>query len=133
MVLYEYGMCRNLIGVKAMSKKTHKAQATTTLPNAGGLADAVKAAGEAAPKAEPKAQTVALRGGPAVALVTTAGAKAYRVAAKHNADWYGQMQSACKDGPAKVAELIEAGVPSHFVAYCLRKGYAVNADVKSEA
>lgn len=92
------------------------------------IADLTQQVASTAPEAKAKPETVALRGGPAVALVTTAGAKAYRVAAKHNADWYKQVQDACATGPAEVKVLIGAGVPSHFLSYCLRKGYAVAAD-----
>lgn len=72
-----------------------------------------------------KPKTVALRGGAAIATVNTAGAKPYRTAAKHNADWYATVQSACAKGAAPVADLIEAGVPSHFLGYCVRRGYVV--------
>ena len=97
-----------------------KKQTKTTHATIAGLAQAATV--EAKPV---KAKTVALRGGAAVAQIDTRGAKAYRTASKHNTDWFAQIQDACAKGPAGVAVLIEAGVPSHFVGYCLRKGYAV--------
>lgn len=80
-----------------------------------------------------KAATVALRGGAAVAQVALTG-KAYRTAAPHNQQWWGVLQKAMVATPANggnvvpVAPLLAgpnnpAGVPAHFVGYCLRRGY----------
>jgi len=77
------------------------------------------------PKATPV--VVALRGGAAVASITLQGAVNYRVAAGHNAGWLASITAACKPtGVASVAALVQAQtnpVPTHFISYCLRKGY----------
>lgn len=80
------------------------------------------AAAQVAPAAQAPAPTVALRGGAAVALVRLGG-KPYRTAAKHNMDWWAQVTQAAATKPAPVADLIKAGVPSHFIGYALRRGY----------
>lgn len=77
----------------------------------------------------PKAAQVALRGGPVVATIGLSGQQ-YRTGAPHNAVWWAAIVAACKAGPAQVAPLLAgpnnpAGVPSHFVAYTLRRGYLV--------
>jgi hypothetical protein len=114
-----------------MAKK-QTTQAPATLENAFGMATpkATPAKGkskaapaQAAPAATPKAETVALRGGPAVQSVRLTG-KAYRTAAKHNADWWATITSkATLETPATVAALLEAKVPAHFVGYAMRRGY----------
>ncbi len=79
---------------------------------------------QAAPQAPAQAPaTVALRGGAAVAVVRLGG-KPYRTAAKHNMDWWAQVtQAAASPKGAAVADLIKAGVPSHFIGYAIRRGY----------
>ncbi len=95
--------------VKAASKAPIVAQATT-------------------PAAQPQTPAVALRGGPAVAKVRLTG-KAYRSAAKHNTDWFAQITGAAtQEQAAPVADLLKAGVPSHFIGYTLRRGYLVAAE-----
>jgi hypothetical protein len=109
-------------------------QARTTKPatKAAVPAKASKATKAAAPAPVAPAPAVALRGGPAVARVALTG-KAYRTGAKHNADWWQQVQTLCAqdDGTgradAPVAALLEAGVPSHFIGYTLRRGYLAAA------
>ena len=69
---------------------------------------------------------VALRGGLAVGAVQATG-KPYRTAAPHNAAWWqaiGQALAAGK-GSASVQALVAqpGGVPTHFVAYAIRRGY----------
>lgn len=94
-----------------------------------------------APQAAPA--TVALRGGTAVAQVALSG-KAYRTAAPHNVAWWNAITKAVAAGPevqlpgkdgttvpghaGAVAAMLATpsnpgGVPAHFVAYCLRRGY----------
>lgn len=76
--------------------------------------------------AAPPAPVVALRGGAAVATVTFTGAKPYRVKAGHNATWLAAMQALQGTvGSLPVQAAVKAGVPTHFVGYCLRKGYVV--------
>lgn len=74
-------------------------------------------------------QVVALRGGIAVATVTL-GSKPYSSRAPHNVAWFAAVQAAVAagNGQAAVATLLQpapagSGVPSHFIAYCLRRGY----------
>ncbi len=72
-----------------------------------------------------KAPTVALRGGPAVALVQVVAGATYRTKAPHNVAWWATVQAQAGAQPAAVAALVAAphSVPSHFVGYCLRRGY----------
>lgn len=88
------------------------------------LVQATTPAAPAAPAAP--APTVALRGGPAVQQVKLTG-KLYRSAAKHNTDWWAQVQAAAATNPAPVADLVKAGVPTHFIGYTMRRGYLVAA------
>lgn len=76
--------------------------------------------GKQAPVA-PAAAYVALRGGPAVAAVTLTGTP-YKCAAKHNVAWWAIVAGQATGKPAPVAALLAAGVPSHFIAYTMRKG-----------
>jgi hypothetical protein len=84
----------------------------------------------AAPAAKP--ETVALRGGQAVAQVTLTG-KAYRTAAPHNVQWWKTVTEKCAgDKPAAVADMLVSkdnpqGVPAHFIGYALRRGYLAEA------
>lgn len=105
---------------KAKTNKVCKPLATPA-----SIAGLVQTAGTTAPAKKEKAPVVALRGGSAISTVTTTGAKPYRTMAKHNVDWYAQVVKACAKEPAPVADLIKAGVPSHFLGYCVRRGYAV--------
>lgn len=91
---------------------------------------AVKTPATPAPAAPaPAAPVVALRGGLAVAAVRLTG-KAYRTAAAHNRDWYAAVTGAVTagGGTATVAALLEAKVPSHFVGYCIRRGYLATVE-----
>lgn len=65
---------------------------------------------------------VALRGGPAVASVLMTG-KVYRTKAQHNLDWWATITGKAHTEAAPVAALLEAKVPSHFIGYCIRRGY----------
>jgi hypothetical protein len=77
-----------------------------------------------APAVQPvAAPVVALRGGLAIAAVALTG-KPYRTKAQHNAGWWQQIVTA---QGGSVQALIAAGVPSHFVAYTVRRGYLAPA------
>jgi hypothetical protein len=80
----------------------------------------------AAPVAAP---TVALRGGAAVALVQVVPGTVYRTKAPHNVAWWATITGQATAAPAAVATLCAAphSVPTHFVGYCLRRGYLVAA------
>jgi hypothetical protein len=98
-----------------------------TQPNALATVAATLATTPSAPVA--KVAQVALRGGPVVATIALSGTP-YRTGAAHNALWWAAICKACATGPAAVAPLLAtpanpAGVPSHFVAYTLRRGYLV--------
>lgn len=74
-----------------------------------------------------KPVTVALRGGPAITSIKLSGT-VYRTGAVHNKAWFELVQAALKDGAAPVAPLVGSGtdgktVPSHFIGYCIRRGY----------
>jgi hypothetical protein len=75
------------------------------------------------PVAPVAAPVVALRGGLAIAAVALTG-KPYRTKAQHNAAWWQQITTA---QGGSVQALIAAGVPSHFVAYTVRRGYLAPA------
>jgi hypothetical protein len=75
------------------------------------------------------APVVALRGGLAIAAVTLTG-KPYRTKAQHNAQWWQQI-TAAQGG--SVTALLAAGVPSHFVAYTVRRGYLAPATAEVSA
>ena len=86
----------------------------------------VVAVARAAPAAAPA--VVALRGGAAVTKVQLVAGAVYRTKAPHNVRWWQAVQAAVASGPAPVAALVAAapagsGVPTHFVGYCLRRGY----------
>lgn len=83
----------------------------------------VQAPAAQAQAAQPQAPVVALRGGIAVAAVVLTG-KPYRTKAQHNMQWW-QTITAAQGG--SVQALIAAGVPSHFVAYTMRRGYLAAA------
>jgi hypothetical protein len=55
------------------------------------------------------------------------GPKPYKVACEHNNAWWAIIGKALAQGPATVAQVVEQGVPSHFVGYAVRKGYLVAA------
>lgn len=82
-----------------------------------------------APVQAPAAPAVALRGGPAVAQVQVKAGAVYRTKAPHNVAWWQAITVAATAQPAAVATLTAhpaqggAGVPAHFVGYCLRRGY----------
>jgi len=78
----------------------------------------------AAPAATKQAPVaVALRGGLAVAAVAL-GTKPYNSKAPHNVDWWATINKQLASGkPAAVKEIVAAKVPTHFVGYCVRKGY----------
>lgn len=108
------------------AKSAAPATAKQAAPKATPKATAKKpVAAVAAPVAvaAPAPVAVALRGGPAVQAVTLTG-KPYRSAAKHNTDWWAQVQgAAAAPAGAPVAELVKAGVPTHFIGYTMRRGY----------
>lgn len=87
---------------------------------------ATKTVAAPAPVVAAPAPVVALRGGPAVQAVTLTG-KPYRSAAAHNTGWWQQIAQAVAAGPAPVADLVKAGVPTHFIGYTMRRGYLVAA------
>lgn len=79
-----------------------------------------------------KAPHVALRGGAAVAQVALVPSAVYRTKAPHNLAWWATITQATKAGPAPVATLCAPlptglGVPTHFVGYCIRRGYLAAA------
>ena len=105
-----------------MAKATKATKATAT------AASIVALATTAPTPAPTPAPVVALRGGAAVATITFTGAKPYRVKAGHNAVWLGVMQSLQgTTGSLPVQAAVQAGVPTHFIGYCLRKNYVVTA------
>jgi hypothetical protein len=79
--------------------------------------------------ATPKAPVVALRGGQAVALVTVVPGHTYRTKAPHNVAWWATIVAQATGKAAPVAALCAApyNVPTHFVGYCLRRGYLAGA------
>lgn len=82
----------------------------------------------AAPSTPAKAQVAkAPKNG---AMRVAVGAKPYRVACAHNNQWWATITQALASGPATVAQVVEHGVPSHFVGYAVRKGYLVAAKVE---
>lgn len=99
------------------------AKATGTKPATSPMA-AMAAAVTAAPAAtKPAPVAVALRGGLAVAAVAL-GTKPYNSKAPHNVDWWATINKQLASGkPAAVAAIVAAKVPTHFVGYCVRKGY----------
>jgi hypothetical protein len=104
----------------------------------------VAAPAPVAPVAAPAPVAVALRGGLAVVAVKLAG-HPYRTSAAHTAANWQTIVAACTAAPGgvvPVASLLPpaqhaataashkangggAWVPSHFVGYCLRRGYLV--------
>ena len=95
-----------------------------TQPAASPMASmaAIVTAAPVAPVA-PAPVAVALRGGLAVAAVAL-GTKPYNSKAPHNVDWWATINKQLANGkPAAVAEIVAAKVPTHFVGYCVRKGY----------
>lgn len=99
------------------------AKKTTTKPTPAVdpmFAQLVKSDAPAA--ATPAAPVVALRGGPAVQAVKLTD-KAYRTKAEHNLGWWGTITTQAATGPASVKTLVEAKVPTHFIGYCIRRGY----------
>lgn len=119
-----------------MATKQTKQTKQTAAPAA---APAAAAAAAAAPAAAP---VVALHGGPAVAYVALRPGAVYRVKAEHTKARWERIVQACMDGGGKVAvaELTKEcgegkaqhnyagpGVPEHFISYCLRRGYLVQA------
>lgn len=83
-------------------------------------------------KVAEKPATVALRGGPAVQSIALMEGAVYRTKAAHNLEWWAKLQAALKGGAKPVAPLLltpanPAGVPAHFVGYCLRRGYLTAA------
>jgi len=105
-----------------MAKAKSNTKATKATPAAS-----IAALATAAAPAAPAAPVVALRGGSAISNITLQGAVNYRVACGHNAGWLASIVEACKPtGVASVAALVKAQtnpVPTHFIAYCVRKGY----------
>ena len=81
----------------------------------------------AAPTAPAKAQVAKAPKNAALRVVM--GTKPYRVACPHNNAWWQAVTAALAGGPATVAQVVQAGVPSHFVGYVVRKGYLVAAGV----
>lgn len=81
-----------------------------------------------APATQAPAPHVALRGGAAVALVQVAPGAVYRTKAPHNVAWWATITANATQAPAPVATLCAQApqghaVPTHFVGYCLRRGY----------
>ena len=75
------------------------------------------------------AKPVALRGGAAVATVQVQPGAVYRTKAPHNQAWWATVAAQATMHPMPVAALCAAphSVPSHFVGYCLRRGYLQGA------
>lgn len=110
---------------KRPSKGTVTKVATTPVDPMQALAATVVQAAPAATVAAPA--VVALRGQAAVTAVAIKAGAVYRTKAVHNMDWWATITKATAAGPAKVADLTKAGVPSHFIGYTLRRGYLVSA------
>ena len=71
---------------------------------------------------------VAVRGGLVLQAVALVPGKVYKTKAPHNQAWWAMLAAACAAGPAAVNPLLAtqanpAGVPMHFVGYCVRRGY----------
>lgn len=116
-----------------MAKTRQVPKGTVSEQPAQAATPTVEQPAQAAPEA-PK--TVALRGGIAVATVKLAGKK-YATKAPHNLEWWGAITKACADDKAaNVADLVKAakdggaGVPAHFIGYCMRRGYLADGAVK---
>lgn len=107
------------------TKKAQRAPSKAKVPRP---MEAVTAAltQQAAPEAPAPVKTVALRGGMVLQRVKLTD-KTYRVGCEHNANWFKQVQAACKDGDAAVADLVAAGVPTPFIGYIVRRGYLTAA------
>jgi len=95
-----------------------------TMAKAGVMTQVVAAV--TAPVVEEKAdkpKTVALRGGAAVTRIVIKEGVKYSTKAEHNQNWWNALVKSCKE-PASVEEVIKREqVPSHFIGYCLRRGY----------
>ena len=85
----------------------------------------VQGAALAAGNTPATAPVVALRGGAAVALVQVVAGTTYRTKAPHNVAWWATITGQATAAPVAVATLCAApySVPTHFVGYCLRRGY----------
>ena len=59
----------------------------------------------------------------------TLGTKPYKVKAEHNIAMWQRVVRAIAEGEGKATwtALAEAGVPAHFVGYCVRRGNLANA------
>ena len=121
-----------------MAKSSNKSGPVTIITPAQ-VAQAVQAgvqgAALAAGNTPAKAPVVALRGGPAVALVQVVAGATYRTKAPHNVAWWATVQAQATAAPVAVATLCAApySVPSHFVGYCLRRGYLAALPVAPQA
>lgn len=87
------------------------------------VATPVQGASSGAADASPAAVT--LRGQGAVGTVQIKPGMKYRTKAQHNLEWWNKMASVLDSTGmgVPVGELTKAGVPAHFIGYCLRRGY----------
>lgn len=84
-------------------------------------------ASDASPAPAAVQAAVVLRGQGAVTTVQIKAGAVYRTKAAHNMEWWNKMSATLAAGPAPVGDLAKAGVPGHFVGYCLRRGYLTAA------
>lgn len=112
-------------GATVKASKAPKAKTVTTPQASVFTSLAAPATQPVATIAHGQPVVVALRNGPAVQTVRLTG-KLYRTKAAHNLDWYATIGTlATRTVPATVAALLAAKVPSHFIGYCMRRGYLV--------
>lgn len=110
----------------AMAQVLAPAPAPTPAAQPTGAIAALPAPLPALPAPLPTAYSMrSLRGGGLT--ITIAPGKPYRVAAPLCVAWYAQVQAVWQatGQRATVAQMLAAGVPSHFVGYMLRRGWAV--------
>ena len=107
---------------KAPARKAPARKAASKAPSAPVAAQTV-----ATPAPTPT-PVVAVRGGLVLQAVALVPGKVYKTKAPHNQAWWALLAAACAAGPAAVNPLLAtqanpAGVPMHFVGYCVRRGY----------
>lgn len=115
----------------ATTQKTPRATKATKAPTTKGASKAPSAPVAAQTVATPAptpTPVVAVRGGLVLQAVALVPGKVYKTKAPHNMAWWAVLAAACAKGPAAVNPLLAtqanpAGVPMHFVGYCVRRGY----------
>ena len=108
-----------------MAKQTTSKPATSSI---AAIATAAPVAAPVAAKPTPSTCTVNIAGTKQpvqVLTVTAATCKPYGVKAGHNGTWFVLLQTLQAKQPSiTVTQAVQAGVPLHFVGYCLRSGWA---------